>query len=101
MPPRQHQRPAPLETTFAPAALLPTPLSANPSAAAAAPPAAAHTDLVYKEDGDRKLMLDVYIPRDAEGPVPLVMWVYGGGWRNGDCTLTQTHLLPVTAQFTR
>ena len=35
--------------------------------------------------GDRELRLDLYLPTvaSAEAPVPLVMWLHGGGWRNG------------------
>eukprot|EP01043_Picozoa_sp_COSAG02_P108887 COSAG02_NODE_44936_length_361_cov_1.500000_1_plen_38_part_10 len=35
--------------------------------------------------GDRELRLDLYLPTvaSAEAPVPLVMWVHGGGCRNG------------------
>jgi acetyl esterase/lipase len=30
------------------------------------------------------LLLDVFYPDVASGPVPVVMYVHGGGWRNGD-----------------
>ena len=32
--------------------------------------------------GDRVLYLDIYLPHEAPGPLPLVIWVPGGGWRN-------------------
>ncbi len=45
---------------------------------------AAHRNLVYASVGDRKLHLDLYIPEDRPAkPMPLVVWVHGGGWRNG------------------
>ncbi len=28
-------------------------------------------------------VLDVYVPAGAEGPLPLVIWIHGGGWQNG------------------
>ena len=28
--------------------------------------------------------LDLYLPPTGTGPFPLVVWVHGGGWRNGD-----------------
>jgi len=31
--------------------------------------------------------LDVYLPATGNGPFPLVIWVHGGGWRNGDKAL--------------
>src|SRR5205823_8686811 len=33
-------------------------------------------------------VLDLYRPPKAEGPVPLVIWVHGGGWQNGDKSRT-------------
>ena len=40
-------------------------------------------DIVYAEVGDRRLLLDLYLP--AEGPRrrPVIVWVHGGGWRGG------------------
>jgi acetyl esterase/lipase len=43
----------------------------------------AHKNLVYANVGKRELLLDLYVPADATKPVPLVIWVHGGGWRNG------------------
>jgi acetyl esterase/lipase len=39
-------------------------------------------DVKYGPDAERNL-LDVYVPADAKGPLPLVVWIHGGGWRNG------------------
>lgn len=43
-----------------------------------------HSDLVYASVQGRSLLLDVYAPatKPAE-PVPVVVWVHGGGWRGG------------------
>ncbi len=43
-----------------------------------------HADIAYAEVDGRELLLDVYTrePR-PERPVPVVVWVHGGGWRNG------------------
>lgn len=40
-------------------------------------------DLVYGPD-PRWNRLDVYRPRDAEGPLPVIVSVHGGGWVYGD-----------------
>ena len=40
-------------------------------------------DIVYERVGDRELPLDLYRPADAREPLPLVIWVHGGGWRKG------------------
>ena len=42
-----------------------------------------HRDLIYGQVGDRKLPLDIYLPPDTSSPVPVIIWVHGGGWRNG------------------
>lgn len=34
-------------------------------------------------DGDRK-KLDIYTPEKMDGPAPVVMFIYGGGWHGGD-----------------
>jgi|tagenome__1003787_1003787.scaffolds.fasta_scaffold20566719_2 acetyl esterase/lipase len=33
--------------------------------------------------GIRPLELDLYLPPDADGPVPVVVFLHGGGWRTG------------------
>ncbi len=39
------------------------------------------TDLAYA-DGDRK-RLDIYGPKELAGPAPVVMFIYGGAWKQG------------------
>src|SRR5690606_35000588 len=39
-------------------------------------------DVAYA-DGERK-KLDIYTPERPEGPAPVVMFIYGGGWAAGD-----------------
>jgi acetyl esterase/lipase len=42
-------------------------------------------DVPYVEDGDPLQRLDLYLPPgDGCDPVPVVVWVHGGGWRVGD-----------------
>lgn len=40
-------------------------------------------DLAYVEAGHERQKLDLYLPEKAEGPLPLIIWVHGGGWQNG------------------
>jgi acetyl esterase/lipase len=45
-------------------------------------------DVEYKRVGPRSLTLDLYLPADAPRPLPVVMWIPGGGWRGcgkGNC----------------
>lgn len=43
---------------------------------------AAHLDLRY-DRGDRDALLDVFHPLDGEAPLPVIVWVHGGGWIGG------------------
>jgi len=40
-------------------------------------------DLEYKAPFARPLGLDLYRPEKFEGRLPVVVWVHGGGWKNG------------------
>ena len=43
-----------------------------------------HADLEYAEAGGRSLLLDVYSRHPSpDRLLPVVVWVHGGGWRNG------------------
>lgn len=41
-----------------------------------------HTDVPYGAGSDH--LLDLLIPRNATTPLPLVVWIHGGGWQSGD-----------------
>ncbi|MBI5774427.1 MAG: alpha/beta hydrolase [Verrucomicrobia bacterium] len=43
----------------------------------------AHRDLAYVANGHERHKLDLFVPEKAEGPLPLIIWVHGGGWQNG------------------
>jgi acetyl esterase/lipase len=45
--------------------------------------AKAHRDLPYLENGHARQKLDLYLPASPRGPLPLIVWVHGGGWRSG------------------
>ncbi len=44
----------------------------------------AHRDLAYVTQGHARQKLDLYLPENTDAPVPLIIWVHGGGWANGD-----------------
>jgi len=46
-------------------------------------------DLVYTTV-PRALKLDLYLPA-AQAPVPVVVWVHGGGWQGGDKAIASGH----------
>lgn len=41
-------------------------------------------DIEYGRVGDRPLLLDLYVPEQAEAPRPAVIFIHGGGWEAGD-----------------
>ncbi|MEQ8791258.1 MAG: alpha/beta hydrolase [Pirellulaceae bacterium] len=42
-----------------------------------------HRDLQYAQVGDKQLLLDLYLPEKADGPLPVIVGIHGGGWANG------------------
>ena len=38
-------------------------------------------DIEFKVAGQRRLLLDIYLPEAPKQPVPVVVWFCGGGWR--------------------
>lgn len=40
-------------------------------------------DLTYQSDYQRSTF-DLYYPKEAQGPVPVIFWVHGGGYVGGD-----------------
>ncbi len=43
-----------------------------------------HGNIPYNEDTLQKHLLDIYLPPDANGKIPLVVFVHGGGWLSND-----------------
>ena len=41
-------------------------------------------DLAYVRGGHDRQKLDLYLPRNASGKAPLVVFIHGGGWTGGD-----------------
>lgn len=41
-------------------------------------------DIVYGSQQPERQNLDLYIPKDADKPLPLVVWIHGGAWMGGD-----------------
>src|SRR5438309_7705640 len=41
-------------------------------------------DLVYGKGGDTEMQLDLAMPKDGDGPFPVVLCIHGGGWRQGN-----------------
>ncbi len=46
---------------------------------------AANRDIAYIENGHERQKLDLYLPKlRGDKPLPIVVWVHGGGWRQGN-----------------
>lgn len=41
-------------------------------------------DMEYVPSGHERNRLDLYLPDQAGLPLPVIVWVHGGGWRGGD-----------------
>ena len=51
-------------------------------------------NLVYARTPEKKLLLDLYIPKlTSATPFPVVVWIHGGGWRGGN--KAKPHALPL------
>jgi acetyl esterase/lipase len=42
-----------------------------------------YRDLAYTRPGEKAQLLDLYLPEQAGAPLPVVLWVHGGGWTSG------------------
>ncbi len=41
-------------------------------------------DIPYAEGGTKAQMLDLYIPEQGAAPFPVIVWIHGGGWMQGN-----------------
>lgn len=42
-----------------------------------------HRDIAYSENEHTRQKLDLYIPQNADKPLPLIIWIHGGAWQSG------------------
>ncbi len=74
-----------LAVTIAAAALWPLPTQSRPARQRPAEQidAAVQRDLIYERVNGRAVGLDLYSPRNSSGPLPVIIWLHGGGWSKG------------------
>lgn len=51
-------------------------------------------NITYQRAGGVDLKLDIYRPRDVDGPNPTLMYIHGGGWTNGSKESSALTFLP-------
>lgn len=51
-------------------------------------------NVTYHTANNRENRVDLYLPRGAEGPTPVLMYIHGGGWRGGSKEGNVLRLLP-------
>lgn len=56
----------------------------NPAINAFPPGTILHGNLKYINDDESKHLLDIYLPANAKGKIPLVIFIHGGGWLSND-----------------
>jgi len=50
-------------------------------------------NLAYVPEGHERQKLDLFLPKDAAKPLPLVVWIHGGGWQGGSKEFTPAFFL--------
>ncbi|MEW6669230.1 MAG: alpha/beta hydrolase [Thermodesulfobacteriota bacterium] len=43
----------------------------------------AYKNLAYVAKGHRRQVLDLYVPAHGNAPLPLIIWIHGGAWKQG------------------
>ncbi len=51
-------------------------------------------NVTYHTANNRENKVDLYLPSGVEGPVPVLMYIHGGGWRAGSKESSVLRLLP-------
>lgn len=64
--------------------LLPLPAPVTRPVKKDAPVVPKFANLQYGDGTNAANLLDIYLPEKVDKPVPVVVWIHGGGWANGD-----------------
>ena len=51
-------------------------------------------NVTYHKANNRENTVDLYLPSGVDGPVPVLMYIHGGGWRGGSKESSVLRLLP-------
>jgi acetyl esterase/lipase len=58
-----------------------------------------HSNLPYNNDTLQKHLLDIYLPANAKGKLPLVVFVHGGGWLTNDKYADMSYMKKTIAEI--
>jgi len=82
-------------------AFAPSGLSADPSVQRLLDAADLMPDVEYGKVGDRVLHMDIATPKiQTSAPMPVVLWIHGGGWEGGSYKDSPAIILPLYGFFT-
>jgi acetyl esterase/lipase len=54
-------------------------------------------NIAYVTDGHERNVLDLFVPENVDRPLPLIIWIHGGGWQNG----SKENCLPLRQGYTQ
>jgi acetyl esterase/lipase len=77
--------------TAAAAATTPTPSVTPSPTSTASSTYDTHSNLSYVPGGTSAQTLNLYVPKDIRRPVPLIIYIHGGGWSGGDASELQAN----------
>jgi acetyl esterase/lipase len=71
----------------------PSPASTTPAPASTSSTYDTYANLSYVPNGTSQQTLNLYLPRDRDTgrPVPLIIYIHGGGWSGGDASELQAN----------
>jgi len=52
-------------------------------------------DIPYVSNGHERQKLDLYLPENSNEPLPVIIWIHGGGWQSG----SKENCLPLRKGF--
>lgn len=56
------------------------------------------SDLEYAVVNGTSLKLDLYLPKNSTAAPPLIVWIHGGGWVNGDKSMVNRAVIALSAE---
>jgi acetyl esterase/lipase len=71
----------------------------NPVISAFLPGTILHGNVPYNNDTAQKHLLGIYLPLDAKGKIPLMVFLHGGGWLSNDQYADMSYMKKTVAQI--